>query len=243
MRESHNEKKIGNIKPRSIYSPMETSIEKTEAAYRIVRDRVFSGAYWPRQRLIEADLAENLGIQRFQVREILKRLVSEQLLVSERYKGCIIAEISIEEASQIYEVQAFLEGSAALLSVPRINSEEINHLEQLIDASKKLDEHCADEWVKLNREIHRTLNKSCGNKKLLELIKSNVKFMKYWFIAISTRADITKRNAEHDLIVKALKLKDPEEVRRTVENHIREAGKDMQKRLRNVLPEVKKYNI
>ena len=210
--------------------------DKTERAYKILRDRIFSGYYLPRQRLVESALSEELGVNRFVIRDILKRFSVEKLVISEPYKGSVVAEVSLEEAFETYQVEAFLEGSAAFLATNRIKDEELKKLEQLIHESKKLDSQNLMKWEKYNRQIHKLMNRSCGNSKLIEMIRGNVKFMKYWFIVLSTPIEVSKRNKEHELILKAIKARDPVRVRKAVEDHIIETGNDMRKRLQKTFP-------
>lgn len=210
--------------------------ERGEKVCEVVRERIFSGFYWPRQHLVEGKLSEELATSRSAVREALKRLTAEGLVISERNRGSFVAEFSLKEAFDTYQVEAFLEGSAAYLSTQHIGEEEINTFSRLIEQCSHLGDQDLNEWTKCNRQIHRILNVGCGNKRLLDLIKSNVKFMKYRFIVISQHAVIHKRNDEHKAILDALRKRDSLEVRAAVENHILSAGKDMVKGLEGILP-------
>jgi DNA-binding GntR family transcriptional regulator len=210
--------------------------ERGEKGYEIVRERIFSGFYWPRQHLVESTLSEELGVTRSAVREALKRLTAEGLVVSERNRGSFVVEFSLKEAFDTYQVEAFLEGSAAYLSTHHLGEEEIKKLSGLIEHCCHLGDQDLDEWTKCNRQIHRTLNVGCGNRRLLDLIKNNVKFMKYRFIVISQHPVIHRRNNEHKAILEALRRGDPLEVRAAVEEHILAAGKDMVSRLEGILP-------
>jgi DNA-binding GntR family transcriptional regulator len=211
--------------------------ERGEKVYDVVRARIFSGLYWPRQHLVESTLSEELRVTRSAVREALKRLTAEGLVVSERNRGSFVAVFSLKEAFDTYQVEAFLEGSAAYLSTHHIGEEEINKLSGLIEHCCHLGDQDLNEWAKCNREIHRIFNAGCGNRRLLDLIKNNVKFMKYRFIVISQRLEIHRRNNEHKAILEALRRGDPLEVRAAVENHILAAGKDMLNRLEGILPD------
>ena len=59
-----------------------SGIERTEQAYKILKNRIFSGFYLPRQHLVESSLSEDLGVNRMTVREMLKRLTLEGLVVT-----------------------------------------------------------------------------------------------------------------------------------------------------------------
>lgn len=218
-------------------------MDKTERIHKVLRDRIFSGFYWPRQRLIEGVLSEELGVNRFVVRDVLKRLTAEKIVVSERYRGSFVAEISAEDAFETYQVEAFLEGAAAFLATDRIEEGELKKIADLIDMSKELGSGDLEKWTNCNREIHRKVNTVCGNGKLIDLIADNVKFMKYWFITLSRHANVAKRNREHALILKALQERNATKVRQAVEDHIIEAGMDMRKSLESLLPTVHRGNV
>ena len=213
-----------------------SGIEKTEQAYKILRDRIFSGFYLPKQHLVESTLSEDLGVNRMIVREMLKRLAMEGLVVTQPYKGCIVADISIQQAYETYQVEAVLEGFAAFLAAHRIGNHEIKELEHLIAESKSLDPQGVEKWEECNRKIHGVINRGCRNSRLINMISDNVKFSNYWFIVLSTPGQIPKKNQEHGLILEAIKERNAPKVRGLVENHIMEAAEDIRERLRNMFP-------
>jgi DNA-binding GntR family transcriptional regulator len=81
-----------------------------------LRQAIVSGYFQPGQRLVEADLCQSLGVSRGSVREALRRLEGERLVRMVPNRGPIVCELSWEEAAQIYQVRALLEGEAASLA-------------------------------------------------------------------------------------------------------------------------------
>ena len=213
-----------------------SGIDKTEQAYKILRDRIFSGYYLPRQHLVESTLSKDLGVNRMIVREMLKRLALEGLVVTQPYKGCTVADISTQQAYETYQVEAVLEGFAAFLATDRIGNHELKELERLIDESKRVDTREVEKWEEYNRQIHRAINRACRNSRLINMISDNVKFSNYWFIVLSTPGQIPKKNHEHELILEAIKERNAMKVRQLVENHIMDAAEDISERLQNIFP-------
>jgi DNA-binding GntR family transcriptional regulator len=213
-----------------------SGMNKTEQAYKVLKERIFSGFYLPRQHLVESTLSKDLDINRMIVREMLKRLALEGLVVTQPYKGCTVADISIQKAYETYQAEAILEGFAAFLATDRINEREVKVLERLVDESKKVDPQGVEKWQEYNREIHRVINRACRNTRLITMISDNVKFSNYWFIVLSTTGQIPKKNREHELIVEAIKERDAYKVRQLVEKHIMEAAEDISERLRTIFP-------
>ena len=211
-------------------------MDKTERAYKIIKNRIFSGYYLPRQHLVESELSKDLGVNRMIVREMLKRLVVEGLVVTQPFKGCRVADISIQHAYETYQIEAVLEGFAAFLATDLIGELELKKLEDLIDESKKLEPQEVVQWEEYNRRIHKVIIKSCRNSRLINIIRDNVKFSNYWFIVLSTPGKIPKKNQEHDLILNAIKERNAVNVRQLVEDHIMEAAEDMRERLQNIFP-------
>lgn len=213
-----------------------SGIDKTERAYKILKNRIFSGYYLPRQHLVESTLSNDLGINRMIVREMLKRLAMEGLVVTQPYKGCKAADISTQQAYETYQVEAILEGFAAFLATERIDKHELKELENLIGESKKLDPQKVEKWEEYNRQIHKVIIKACRNSRLINIIIDNVKFSNYWFIVLSTPGQIPKKNQEHELILEAIKERNAVKVRQLVENHIMDAAEDISERLQNIFP-------
>jgi len=211
-------------------------MDKTERAYKILKSRIFSGFYLPRQHLVESSLSKDLGVNRMIVRELLKRLALERLVVTQPYKGCSVADVSIQQAYETYQVEAILEGFAAFLATHCIGSHEVKELENLIGESETLNPQQVEKWEEYNRQIHGVINRACRNGRLIHLISDNVKFSNYWFIVLSTPGQIPKKNREHASILKAIKERDAVKVRQLVENHIMEAAEDIRKRLQDMFP-------
>jgi DNA-binding GntR family transcriptional regulator len=218
-------------------------IDKTKQAYNILKDRIFSGFYLPRQRLVESTLSNDLGVNRMMVRDILKHLAVEGLVLIEAYKGCTVRETSIEDVYQTYQVEAVLEGFAAFLATERINDRELEELEIVIIQSKKLEANEVEKWEKFNKKIHSIINRASRNYRLIRMISDNVKLTNYWFIILSTPGEIPKKNKEHDLILDAMKKKDPVKARLIMENHIMDSAKDISKRFQKIFPYKELDNI
>lgn len=211
-------------------------MDKIKRAHKLLKDRIFSGYYLPRERLIESEISKDFGINRMIVREILKRLTLEGLVVSQPYKGCRVADISVRHAHETYQIEAVLEGFAAFLATNLIGEYELKKLEDLINESKKIDPQEVEKWEEYNRYIHKAIIKSCRNSRLINIIRDNIKFSNYWFIILSTPGQIPKKNLEHELILAGIKERNAEKVRQLVENHIMKAAEDITERVQNLFP-------
>lgn len=200
-----------------------TKINRHKLVYTTLRNRIFNGFYLPRQRLTETSLADELNVSRTIIRDVLKQLAMENFVTIEAYKGSFVSDISAKNLSEYFQVEAILESAAAALACSRLKSEQIEQLEKILDDSKKIESLDAKLWGEYNRRFHKLINTSCGNDKLIKLIRDNVTFLNYWYITLSNPMEIAHRNQDHDDILAALKERNADKVRRLMENHVRNA--------------------
>lgn len=210
-----------------------TNEKKVRLFYKI-RDRIYSGHYWPREKLVEADLANEMNVSRTIIREVLRDLAAKDLVTIEPFKGAFVSEISYRKMQEFVQIEAILEGFAAFLATKRLTGEQIKKLHTLLEQSE--NECDPKVWSTFNRKFHKTIIASCGNSKLIETIRDNVSFLKFWFIELSMPEEIAARDRTHQEILKALENKKPDSVRDLMEKHIMDSLGDLLKRIRKSNP-------
>lgn len=109
-----------------------------EQAVAVLRDQIVRGDLPAGMRLKERELVERLGVSRTVIREALRQLESERLIGIEPQVGPRVTVLSAEEARQLYEVRAALEGTAARLAAANRTADE---LRELHDALLNVDTH------------------------------------------------------------------------------------------------------
>ena len=105
-----------------------------DQAYQKMHQAIVTGFFLPGQRLIERELCELLGVSRTSLREALRILETEKLILVEPYKGPCVATVSLEEASKIYEVRRVLEQLAGERAAVHATDEEIAQLGREADS-------------------------------------------------------------------------------------------------------------
>ena len=108
-------------------------IDKTEQIYRLLRSRILEGKLAPGSRLIERKLAEELNVSKTPVREALVRLSKDGLLDGEAHRGFWVAELTGEEAREIYDLREMLEGFAAREAAKKINQQGCRKLASFLE--------------------------------------------------------------------------------------------------------------
>lgn len=213
----------------------------SDRAYSLLRKMILSLEFSPKEPLSELKLAAKLGMSRTPVREALKKLKNENIILSYDKKGYFLNVPTIKEIKDIYEVRAILEGGAAKIASQRIDLNKLENFEkQFLEFRKKLNgnedkrntENLENlnhikwtkeyDFVKLGREFHFFIIDSCENGKLKELIKSI-----YDQLEISRTFSYDKRRKEavdeHLKVVNALKERDGEKSQISMEEHLKNA--------------------
>ncbi len=98
-----------------------------------IRGAILSLRFQPGERLVERDLCEQLGVSRTIIREVLRHLETEGLVQNIQNRGPIVAQPSVSEAMQIYELRGMLEAMAARACAERPTPEMVRGLEMALD--------------------------------------------------------------------------------------------------------------
>ena len=123
-----------------------------DVVFENLRSAILEGKLKSGQRLMEVQLAEQLGVSRTPVREAIRKLELEGLVVMLPRKGAYVANISVKDLMDVLEIRASLEGLGASLAAERRTEEDIKNLEEI--------------------EFHECIFKAANNKKLEKMINS-----------------------------------------------------------------------
>ncbi|MEN0073436.1 MAG: GntR family transcriptional regulator, partial [Paracraurococcus sp.] len=140
-----------------------------ERAYDLFRNGLRRGAFRPGQRLLETDLAEQLGMSRTPVREAIRRLQSEGLVAHLPARGLCVAMYDAAEVDELYVMREALEGTAARLAAQHAGRAEILLLQAMLDQEAGLTGEAAAEH---NRRFHRALHQAAHNRYLLRSLSA-----------------------------------------------------------------------
>lgn len=127
-------------------------------AYHQLREAIVSGQFHPNERLVEAAIAERIGVGRTAVRAALVRLDQEGLVTLERNRGARVRLISDREALEIEEVRAALEGLLARRAADRIGPEALRELRDVIKAMRqRVEAGDSIGYSELNAKFHQVI--------------------------------------------------------------------------------------
>ena len=101
-----------------------------ELVFESLREAIIQGKLGPGERLMEIQLAEEMGVSRTPVREAIRKLELEGLVVMIPRKGAYVAGLSLKDIADVFEIRRALEGLAAELASERATDEELEQMER-----------------------------------------------------------------------------------------------------------------
>lgn len=147
------------------------TVTKQERVYRELRERILNGAYTPGYRVVIDALARELEVSALPVREAVRRLEAEGLVVYRANAGAQVAPADPALFDEQMSVLAVLEGYATALAAPALTADDLEHLEQVNERMRKaLEDLDPLAFGKLNGEFHAYVHDRCPNASLVELL-------------------------------------------------------------------------
>ncbi len=200
-----------------------------DVVFENLREAILEGNLKPGQRLMEVQLAEQLGVSRTPVREAIRKLELEGLVVMLPRKGAYVADVSLKDVIDVLEIRASLEGLAAYLAADRISDEDIKKLETIMqDFNQGKDEFDVDTLLKKDVEFHECIFKATNNSRLHQLINSLWEQVYRFRVTYISDYDSTKNIInEHQLILDAIKKRDSKLAKKYAQEHIEKAEQFM----------------
>jgi len=202
-------------------------------AYAEVRAAIVENRYPPGHRLVEQRIAEELGLSRTPVREALRMLQAEGLVVSERNRGAMVRPLSPTEVVDLYGLRIRLESYAVEVATERSTETELGELVAAADAFGEI-RRTADvdtvEGVRLlhdaNRRFHDAILGAARHHRLEAMLARTVDtplvFQAFRHFGV---AEIERSDTFHHLIAEAMCRRDPNRASALMAEHIAQ-GRD-----------------
>ena len=184
---------------------MEQNLKVNENEYLPLRDVVFNtlrqailrGEFKPGERLMEIQLANKLGVSRTPIREAIRKLELEGLVIMIPRKGAEVADITEKSLRDVLEVRKALEELAVQLACEKITQEELEELEQAGENFKKVLKKSKDitEVAEADVRFHDVIYMATDNQKLIHLLnKLREQMYRY-------RVEYLKREEAHPQLI------------------------------------------
>jgi DNA-binding GntR family transcriptional regulator len=149
-----------------------TVVTKQQQLYAALRERILSGAYGPGFRVVIDQVAAEFAVSALPVREAIRRLEAEGLIVYRPNAGAQVAPAEPELFEDTMSVLALLEGQATALAAPLLSADDLSALEQRTDdmvaAMEQMDSLA---FGRHNRAFHQVVYARCPNPVLVSMLR------------------------------------------------------------------------
>jgi DNA-binding GntR family transcriptional regulator len=194
-----------------------------DRAYDDIREAILSGGLRPGQRIKERDVAAQMGISTTPVKEALRRLEQEGLVVSQPRRGAVVGPLVLTPEEEILRIRADLEGLAARLAAEKMSPEDKRRLARRLDELETLAASAEDREAVIEGTTgyHHAIRDGARNEFLNRFLDTLAPFdrtiRRRWTLAASEAA----RDAdEHRLMLEAILDGDGDRAERVMHDHI-----------------------
>jgi DNA-binding GntR family transcriptional regulator len=200
-----------------------------EIVFETLRDAIINQVLLPGERLMEIQLAEEMGVSRTPVREAIRKLELEGLVVMLPRRGAYVAGISMKDILEVFEVRASLEALAASLAAERITEEELDEMERrLVKETEETEANNLRCIVEIDTSFHDLLYKAARNERLVYFVNLLQEQLHRFRSASLARPGRSKTALdEHRKILEALASRDAKLAERLAREHIENAEQAM----------------
>ena len=207
-----------------------------EAVCETLREAIRKGILEPGERLMEVQLAEELGISRTPVREAIRKLEQEGYVIMMPRRGTYVSDISTNDVKEIFEIRSALESLATGLAARRIEPEELETLQNLlVEIEGYINKNDIEKIVETDIKFHGLLYKVSRNERLVNII-NNLKeqLARFRTLSMSYPGRLQETLEEHSEMVEAIANGDVSAARDAAEHHMERAEKTLLKAMRKV---------
>jgi DNA-binding GntR family transcriptional regulator len=192
-----------------------------EVAQRI-REMIRKGTLHKGDRIVEKDLSQAMGTSRTPLREALRLLSSEGLIDLVPHKGAYVAQPSMREIREMFEVMSLLEASCARKAAEKMTDADFRKLEKLHEKLEKyFREKSHEKYLEVNRKYHSLLQEMGGSKVLNDVINSlKQKIMLYRQRQLYQPDRFEASMNEHRDLLDAFRRRDPVAAERAMKTHL-----------------------
>jgi len=202
-----------------------------------LKEEIFSKNYKPGDRILESKIAGDFNISRAPVREAIKELESQGLVINIPRKGSFVVEFTRDEIKELYDIRILLESRIIklLINDSILNDEDYNRLELIVDKMVKISKEKGinrkEKIIEMNKQdvaFHNYLwEKSCSKYivKILSSLHNQLKLV--MIIDLKMEDNLVESAKQHYDIIKFLKKKDIVNTKKAIINHIISYNEDL----------------
>ena len=202
-----------------------------EVVCETLRDAIRKGVLKPGERLMEIQLAEELGVSRTPVREAIRKLELEGYVIMMPRRGTYVANLSIRDVNEVFEIRTSLDSLASGLAAERITDEELERLQRLlVFIGGYIETNNMDKIVETDTEFHDLLYQASRNTRLVGIIFNlREQLTRFRATSMSFPGRLKATLEEHRRIVEAIAQGDVKEAQLAAEDHMEKSEQTLLK--------------
>ncbi|MBB6218432.1 DNA-binding GntR family transcriptional regulator [Anaerosolibacter carboniphilus] len=202
----------------------------TSKIFNVIRDDILHGKYTEGEKLVEAKLAEELGVSRTPVREALKQLELDGIVENIPNRGVVVKGITKQDIQDIFTIRRAIEGIAATWAVERITDQELQDLKETYELMEfyafKKDK---DKFAEQNTRFHETIYKATKSRYLEQVLKDFQYYVKQTRKkSLENEGRMPHALEEHKAILDAFLDRDKERAEKALTVHVNNSMKNVE---------------
>ncbi len=203
----------------------------TSIIFEKIREDILNDEYKNGEKIVEAKLAEELGVSRTPVREALKQLELDGLVENIPNRGVVVKGVSEQDIADIYTIRIAIEGIAANWAVQRISEEELSQLKEVYELMEFYTyRKDSDKTFELNSKFHEIIYKATKSRYLEHVLSAFQLFIKSTRNkSLKTEGRLEEALEEHKAILEAFIDKDNNKATEAILRHVNNSKKSAEK--------------
>ncbi len=199
----------------------------SDKAYQLIREEIISGRIAPRSRLKEEDLAKLCGVSRTPIRDALRRLEADMLVVRSDTQRSYVPALGRDDVTEIFQLRTMMEGYAAERAASRITPEQLQQLKAFDEEITKAvggEKKDYEAFVHFNRMFHDLIVEAAQAPRLARVLELLVEQPLLQRPALRLGFEgVRHSHAGHQDIISALEANDPQWAKDSMQAHVRHA--------------------
>lgn len=191
----------------------------TDIVAGVLRDAIITGVLKAGEELNQVELARQFGISRVPVREAIRLLEAQGLVISQPHKRTVVSALTPSTLEEIFDVRMYLEAAALVAAIPRLTPDVLIELDNLVSQMDQDVDHRA--WMRLNDQFHDTLYRLSGKEFINSMIRQLRQQVERFFWAGGHGVRRNQlANAEHHRILEACRAGDVTRAQDELRRHL-----------------------
>ena len=193
----------------------------TQKAYQLLKEQINTLKLKPGSAIDEAKLSKALGLGKIPIREALKLLYHDQLIVVSRQGGIYVAELNPDDLKMLSEVRVGLESQAASLAASRATEDHLLVMETLIEQQANIKEDDQTAWFDLDHKLHQAIAKASGNHYLAHSLEKYFGLtQRLWYLALPKLEFLSTAVQEHTSLIESIRQGDSSRAALKMREHV-----------------------